>query len=149
VATESCDNHTFEMAEGLCGQCGRPYCAECLIFVFGPKKPGMCKACAIQAAGIRKNAGRAPAVSKRELKRIAREHRREVKQRDKTKVESAPSVSADMDWTALDADEPTRATRDQGSARVSGIAAGLGFGEEPELHEVRPSFDGRLAQAPG
>jgi len=55
VSTEHCENHSFETAEDHCGHCGRPYCSECTVSPWGPKKPPLCKPCAIAMAGIRKH----------------------------------------------------------------------------------------------
>jgi len=55
-----CRRHPFEEAEDLCGHCGLPFCGECLVDAFGPKKPPMCIACAVAVAGIRASAGRTP-----------------------------------------------------------------------------------------
>jgi hypothetical protein len=51
----NCDRHAFEKAAGLCRSCQLPYCAECLVFSFGPTKPPFCLPCALQAGGIRKS----------------------------------------------------------------------------------------------
>ena len=68
-----CEKHIFEESEDRCGKCGAEFCAECLVYAFGPKKPPMCIPCAVAAAGIRSTAGNAPIVSKREMKAMHRE----------------------------------------------------------------------------
>jgi hypothetical protein len=42
----------------LCGLCGCEFCANCLVYSFGAKKPPFCLPCAVQAAGVRQGAGR-------------------------------------------------------------------------------------------
>ena len=49
----TCARHYEEAAEGDCRSCGRPFCARCLVYAFGPKKPPFCVNCAIAASGVR------------------------------------------------------------------------------------------------
>ncbi len=51
----SCDTHPFDPAVGTCRTCGRDYCASCLVYAFGDKKPPFCVPCALEAAGVRKS----------------------------------------------------------------------------------------------
>jgi hypothetical protein len=51
----------------LCQRCGLAWCNDCLVHVFGPKKPPMCVECAMFVGGVRGAATR-PAMRKRELK---------------------------------------------------------------------------------
>lgn len=51
--SDTCSKHSFETAAGVCRQCENSYCAECLIFAFGPDKPPYCTTCALNAAGVR------------------------------------------------------------------------------------------------
>lgn len=51
-----CDRHLFEEATGLCRTCGRPYCADCLVYAHGPDKAPLCVPCALQASGVRSTA---------------------------------------------------------------------------------------------
>jgi hypothetical protein len=74
-----CDQHLFEAAEDLCRECGREYCDECLVYPFGPKKPPLCRQCAIAAAGIRKHAKRPKVKTSRELKRQVKERKKAAK----------------------------------------------------------------------
>jgi hypothetical protein len=64
---ESCTKHPHEKGAGLCQRCGMAWCSDCLVPVFGPKKPPMCVECAMYAGGVRSAAVR-PAMPKRELK---------------------------------------------------------------------------------
>jgi hypothetical protein len=68
-----CEKHIFEESEDRCGRCGQEYCAECLVYAFGPKKPPLCIPCAVAAAGIRSTAANAPILGKREMKAMHRE----------------------------------------------------------------------------
>jgi hypothetical protein len=92
------------MAEDLCRECGRPYCSECLVYAFGPKKPPLCLSCAIAAAGVRKHAGRSRAMSKRELKQRSRERRRvrRAKAEKAEKAKRAPVGAEAVDVKPLD-----------------------------------------------
>ena len=55
--TGHCVKHSFELAVGNCRQCNNGFCARCLLFPFGEKKPGFCVACALAASGVRLAAG--------------------------------------------------------------------------------------------
>ena len=70
-----CEKHIFEESEDRCGKCGHEYCAECLVYSFGPKKPPFCIPCAVAAAGIRSSAGNAPLMGRREMKVMNRERK--------------------------------------------------------------------------
>jgi hypothetical protein len=156
VSTGFCENHSFEGSENDCGQCGRSFCSECLVYPFGPKRPPLCKACAIAAAGIRKNGGRAPVASRRELRRQQRERRRSRREQTTVTPEPASPMTAAMEWVPGQPTEPEPVIEPvaeeqpgyAGSSSVgAGVAAGLGFSvDEQELHEIRPSFDGRLTR---
>ena len=50
----SCAQHQFDEASGTCSSCGAPFCAECLIYPFGDRKPPLCVPCALVAGGIRR-----------------------------------------------------------------------------------------------
>jgi hypothetical protein len=158
VSTGFCENHSFEVSEDDCGNCGRSFCSECLVYPFGRKRPPLCKACAIAAAGIRKNGGRAPVASRRELKRQQRERRRMRREQSSIRPEPASPMTAAMQWVPGEPQEPephvAEPTPDEepayagGSGVGAGVAAGLGFSvDEQELQEIRPSFDGRLTRS--
>ena len=68
-----CEKHIFEESEDRCGNCGQEFCAECLVYAFGPKKPPLCIPCAVSKAGIRSTAANTPVVSRREMKAMQRE----------------------------------------------------------------------------
>ncbi len=66
--TDTCVKHSFEVATDVCRQCKHSYCAECLIYSFGEKKPPYCVTCALNAAGVRhKGAKQNPKAKKRGL----------------------------------------------------------------------------------
>lgn len=62
-----CTEHVFELASAMCGHCGHLYCDGCLLKPF-PRRPPLCKSCAMAAAGIRSAAARTPVRSAKEIK---------------------------------------------------------------------------------
>jgi hypothetical protein len=74
ASVERCTNHTFEIADRLCGDCGRPYCDLCMVKPFR-RRPPLCHQCAVAAAGIRKGARPTPVRSRKEIKAFERERR--------------------------------------------------------------------------
>ena len=87
--SERCAKHQFERASGLCGQCGYPYCTDCLITPF-PKKPPICKSCAMALAGVRNRAAVRPARNAKEIKAIMKEQARAAQAAEATH-EARPS----------------------------------------------------------
>jgi hypothetical protein len=73
-SVERCTNHTFELADQLCGDCGRPFCSLCIVTPFRRRAP-LCHQCAVAAAGIRTSARTAPVRSRKEIKAFERERR--------------------------------------------------------------------------
>jgi len=131
VAAEQCEIHPFEGADDRCGACGRTYCIECIVYPFGPRKPPMCKSCAISASGIRKHANRAPVASRRQLKQEARARRKRAKAKDNRPAEQAPSVSATAPPTAAPPPiAPPPNGRSRKSAQTAGVVAGLGVASD-------------------
>ena len=51
----SCEAHPFDPAMDTCRSCRREFCADCLVYAFGAKKPPFCVPCALEAAGVRKS----------------------------------------------------------------------------------------------
>ncbi|HMS88285.1 MAG TPA: hypothetical protein PK748_05600 [Acidimicrobiales bacterium] len=51
-----CQRHTEELSTGECRSCHGSYCARCLVYSFGPKKPPFCVGCALRASGVRSGA---------------------------------------------------------------------------------------------
>jgi hypothetical protein len=64
---DSCAKHPHKRGSAICQRCGESWCADCLVYAFGPKKPPYCVECAMFAGGVRSAATR-PAMAKRELK---------------------------------------------------------------------------------
>ena len=50
---EYCLRHMEEPSTASCRSCRGSYCARCLVFAFGPKKPPYCVGCALHASGVR------------------------------------------------------------------------------------------------
>jgi hypothetical protein len=98
-----CDRHGFELAEDTCRNCGFSFCAECLVYSFGRKQQPFCVACALAAAGVRSNAARQPAMSRKELKRQAKERKKAEKARKAAKTVQ----SVEIDWSLPADAEPT------------------------------------------
>jgi hypothetical protein len=90
-----CDRHGFELAEDTCRNCGISYCAECLVYSFGRKEQPFCVACALAAAGVRSNAARTPTLSRKELKRQAKDRKRAQKDRKAAKAVQP----VEIDWS--------------------------------------------------
>lgn len=51
-----CQRHMEELSAGECRSCHGSYCARCLVYSFGPKKPPFCVGCALRASGVRSGA---------------------------------------------------------------------------------------------
>ena len=96
MTSERCMTHLFEKGDRICGHCGNLFCADCLVQPF-PKKPPLCKNCAIIASGIRSHGLRQPARSRKEIKAMykaqeqAERQAREETARDR-KLKPAPAV---------------------------------------------------------
>ena len=98
-----CERHLFDQAVDRCGRCGGEFCHTCVVYSFGPKKPPFCLPCAVEAAGVRSGAGSAPAISRRERKRLEKERVATLK----AQAASAPPAPEPFDTTWLDRLEPT------------------------------------------
>jgi len=95
-----CYRHGFEASQDACRSCGLHFCAECLVYSFGTNKPPFCISCALGASGVRANAGVKTNVSRREIRRLAKERKRAQKQQ---KGAPAP-IEVEIDITSPDAD---------------------------------------------
>jgi hypothetical protein len=56
TSTAQCDKHLFEEATGMCRECRRPFCTDCLVYAQGPTRAPFCIPCALTAAGVRSTA---------------------------------------------------------------------------------------------
>lgn len=74
-----CEKHGFEVAVARCRECVGEYCAECLVYPFGDRKPPLCIACAIAVAGVRSTAGRPQRASRRDVRREEKQRRKAAK----------------------------------------------------------------------
>ncbi len=132
-----CENHNFEMADDVCGQCGRDYCAECLVYPYGPKKAPLCKSCAIARAGIRKHAAAPPALSKRELRRRRRDRKRHANDEPPAVVDQHGRPSPEALVPRNEAPAPAETV-----ARSSEPA----MADDASLTDWQPSFDRGMAR---
>ena len=106
-----CQVHPYEVAEGLCRSCGGPFCADCLVYPFGPVKPPYCVPCAVSAAGVRTSARNPTVAVPKETKRRLKEWRK-ARKRD---LESPPpdgvATWQKMDEAAVADEEDTAAAQ--------------------------------------
>jgi hypothetical protein len=112
VAT-TCIEHPHEPAEGLCRQCGAAHCGDCLVYPFGPTKPPYCVPCAVQASGLRANAGKRLMVVPKENKRRLKEWRK-ARKRDL----DAPPPDGVATWQRMDESE-AEAEEDAAAAKAA------------------------------
>jgi hypothetical protein len=100
---DSCIKHPHESGVALCRRCGGSWCADCLVYSFGPKKPPYCMGCAMVAGGVRSAADR-PAMGRRELKALQKAAKAEAKAAAKV-AKKAPKDPVDEGVAAM-ADTP-------------------------------------------
>lgn len=87
-----CERHPFDQAVDLCGRCGCEFCADCVVYSFGPAKPPYCLPCAVEAAGVRQGAGFRPAPSRKERKELKRRRDAFLRTRGDADVPGEPEV---------------------------------------------------------
>lgn len=87
---ESCIKHPHESGVSLCRRCGGSWCADCLVYAFGPKKLPYCLSCAMVAGGVRSAATR-PAISRKELKALQKQWKSNTKAVAKPARGAAPA----------------------------------------------------------
>lgn len=97
-----CLRHYEEPIADRCRDCQHPYCARCLVYSFGPKKPPLCVACALHAGGVR--TGQRPhlpapsteiaTVDKRTARAVKRAERGAIKASAKAAKRAAKAGSA-------------------------------------------------------
>jgi hypothetical protein len=92
-----CIQHPHEHAEGLCRKCGAPYCADCLVYPFGPAKPPFCIPCAVNAGGVRTTAGSPRLAQPKETKQRLKEWRK-ARKRDL----NSPPPDGVATWQKMD-----------------------------------------------
>jgi hypothetical protein len=139
VATvkSNCEVHAFEVADDRCGQCGHAFCSDCIVYPWGPRKPPLCKSCAIAVAGIRKHASRPPVASRRNLRREARARKKERRAQQAALPQTEPVITGDVDWGAPAAPPPSLPEPPRASA-------GMGF-DDDDLQVIRPAGDAHLS----
>lgn len=118
-----CQVHPYEAAEGLCRTCGGPFCADCLVYPFGPAKPPFCVPCAIAAGGVRRNARNPNVVVPKEKKERLKEWRR-ARRRD---LDSPPPDGV-ATWQRMD----------DASAEIDDLAAEEEAAREREALRLPP-----------
>lgn len=106
-----CQVHPYEVAEGLCRSCGGPFCADCLVYPFGPVKPPYCVPCAVTAAGVRTSARNPTVVVPKETKRRLKEWRRARKRDLDSPPPDGVATWQKMDEAAAADEEDTAAAR--------------------------------------
>jgi len=120
-----CLRHYEEPITARCRACQHPFCARCLVYAFGPKKPPFCVGCALHASGIR-NGHRvvdvtliedAPPPAAVEDKRVARAYRRAERDAQKASAKAAKRASRKGEASSLDQ------TLGAGAARSSQVPA--------------------------
>lgn len=102
-----CTKHSFEQATAACRTCQEPFCAECLVYTYGPDKPPYCVPCALVAAGVRRHS-----PSERKIHK---------KSKGNGVVVAAPVDLTDDDEAAL-----LGATPAAGRSRIGVLAIGAG-----------------------
>ena len=73
-----CVKHPHESGVAICRRCGGSWCADCLVYSFGERKPPFCMSCAMVAGGVRTSAAR-PALGRREIKALQKAAKAEAK----------------------------------------------------------------------
>jgi len=106
-----CQVHPYEVAEGLCRTCGGPFCADCLVYPFGPVKPPYCVPCAVTAAGVRANARNPTVVVPKETKRRLKEWRKARKRDLDSPPPDGVATWQNMDEAAVADDEDAAAAQ--------------------------------------
>jgi len=96
--------HPHEVAEGLCRRCGGPFCADCLVYPFGPVKPPFCIPCAVRQGGVRTTSGNRQVVQPKENKKRLKEWRK-ARKRDL----NSPPPDGVATWQKMDEAEADEA----------------------------------------
>lgn len=64
----ACVRHPMTLGEHICGECGHQFCPECVVMPFGPSRPPLCIACALELGGVRRQRTGRPKLSRRSVK---------------------------------------------------------------------------------
>ena len=80
-----CAKHVSNIASAMCGECGSPFCDECLVHPFGPNKPPMCIQCALAFAGVHHRG-----APQRKRQKLSWSERRRRKQKPEAPVATPP-----------------------------------------------------------
>jgi hypothetical protein len=64
----ACVRHPMTLGEHICGECGHQFCRECVVLPFGPSRPPLCIACALELGGVRRQRTGRPKLSRRSVK---------------------------------------------------------------------------------
>lgn len=107
----TCIEHPHEQAEGLCRKCGASYCADCLVYPFGPAKPPFCIPCAVAQSGVRSNAANPTRVVPKENKRRLKEWRKARKRDLASPPPDGVATWQRMDEAAVEEEEAAAAAR--------------------------------------
>ncbi|HEX4867397.1 MAG TPA: hypothetical protein VFV32_07190 [Acidimicrobiales bacterium] len=99
---DSCIKHPHESGVAICGRCGGSWCSTCIVYPFGEKKPPLCMACAMVAAGVR-TAGARPALGRREIKALQKQAKAEAKA---AATRGAPQPPAEAEPEVAPAEAP-------------------------------------------
>jgi hypothetical protein len=99
----SCVKHPMAVSEHVCGRCGHEFCAECVVFPFGLKKPPLCISCALEAGGVRRQHTGRPRLSAGQVRdRLAEQRARAAVQQP---IPAIPPPEQDTDEPWLDGSE--------------------------------------------
>lgn len=86
-----CVRHYEEPVEDNCRTCRHGFCARCLVYAFGPKKPPYCVGCALAASGVRSARPQVGAHPAPEPRRPSRAERKAEKAARKAAAKQAKS----------------------------------------------------------
>ncbi len=104
---DSCSKHPHEMGVALCRRCGVAWCASCLVYSFGPKKPPYCMSCAMVAGGVKTSASMPPMPRrqvKAQMRAVKAQAKADAKADANAVVQAAePEVSAEVERELADA----------------------------------------------
>ncbi len=89
----------------MCGTCGRPFCEPCLFYLDGDEALPRCNNCALVAAGIRPASSIRRAVTRRHLRRLRKERRRDGRPVPRTAATALGPLRPQSAAPALDVPE--------------------------------------------